>query len=121
MRKRKVTYPVAKTATRKTRTVGLPGDPGYVRSTVAEIDLTALTGRTDIRTGDRVRIGGGGLYSGELAVVELLVGGLIPAAVVRTEAGKTRRVRAVDLLRQPAAAAPPEAAAPQSEQAEPAG
>ena len=100
MRKRKVTYPVAKTATRKTRTVGLPGDPGYVRSTVAEIDLTALTGRTDIRTGDRVRIGGDGLYAGELAVVESLVGGLIPAAVVRTEAGKTRRVRAVDLLRQ---------------------
>lgn len=107
MRKRKVTYPTAKTATRKPRTAGLPGDPGYVRSTVAEIDLTALAGRDDIVVGHRVRIGGDGLYSGETAVVESLVGGLIPAAMVRTEAGKTRRVRAVDLQRLPAASATP--------------
>jgi hypothetical protein len=107
MRKRKVTYPTAKTATRKPRTAGLPGDPGYVRSTVAEIDLTALAGRDDIAVGHRVRIGGDGLYSGETAVVESLVGGLIPAAMVRTEAGKTRRVRAVDLQRLPAASAQP--------------
>jgi hypothetical protein len=99
MRKRKVNYPVAKTATRKTRTVGLPGDPGYVRSTVASIDLAALTGRDDISVGDRVRIGGDGLYAGELAVVESVISGLIPAATVRTEAGKVRRVRAVDLER----------------------
>ncbi len=58
MRKRKVNYPVARTATRQVRTVGLPGDPGYVRSTVAEINLAALTGRDDISVGDRVRIGG---------------------------------------------------------------
>jgi hypothetical protein len=99
VRKRKVNYPVAKTATRKTRTVGLPGDPGYVRSTVATINLAALDIRKDISVGDRVRIGGGGLYSGELAIVESVISGLIPAAVVRTEAGKTRRVRAVDLER----------------------
>ena len=99
MRKRKVNYPVARTATRQVRTVGLPGDPDYVRSTVADINLAALAGRDDIRVGDRVRIGGGGLYAGELAVVESIVGGLIPAAIVRTEAGKTRRVRAVDLER----------------------
>lgn len=99
MRKRKVNYPVARTATRQVRTVGLPGDPSFVRSTVAEINLAALAGRDDISVGDRVRIGGGGLYAGELAVVDSLVGGLIPAALVRTDAGKTRRVRAVDLQR----------------------
>jgi hypothetical protein len=101
MRKRKVTYPPAKTATRKPRTMGLPGDPTYVRPTVAAIDVTALAGRDDIAVGQRVRIGGEGLYSGETAVVESLVGGLIPAAMVRTEAGKTRRVRAVDLQHLP--------------------
>jgi hypothetical protein len=99
VRKRKVNYPVARTATRQVRTAGLPGDPGYVRSTVAEINLAALTGRDDIAVGDRVRIGGGGLYAGELAVVDSIVSGLIPAAMVRTDAGKTRRVRAVDLER----------------------
>ena len=98
MRKRKVNYPVARTATRQVPNGRrCPATPDYVRSTVAEINLAALTGRDDIRVGDRVRIGGGGLYAGELAVVESIVGGLIPAAIVRTEAGKTRRVRAVDL------------------------
>ena len=106
MRKRKVTYPPPKTATRKPRTVGVPGDPGYVRSTVASIDLAALSGRTDIAVGQRVRIGGDGLYAGESAVVESVLSGLIPAATVRTESGKTRRVRAVDLERLP----PPSAA-----------
>ncbi len=106
MRKRKVTYPPAKTATRKARpVVGVPGDPTYVRSTVATIDPSALNGRTDIVVGQRVRIGGEGLYAGEIAVVESVLGGLIPAATVRTESGKTRRVRAVDLQRLPAAGA----------------
>jgi hypothetical protein len=99
MRKRKVNYPVARTATRQPRTLGLPGDPAYVRPTVAEINLNALTGRDDISIGDRVRIGGGGLYAGEFAVVDSIVGGLIPAAMVRTDAGKTRRVRSIDLER----------------------
>jgi hypothetical protein len=99
VRRRKVNYPVARTAARKARTVGLPGDPGYVRSTVTTINLAALDVRKDISVGDRVRIGGEGLYSGELAVVESAIGGLIPAVTVRTEAGKTRRVRAVDLER----------------------
>jgi hypothetical protein len=96
MRKRKVTYPAARTATRRAR-MGASGDVTTFRSTVAEINLDALTTRTDISIGDRVRIGGGGLYSGELATVESLVGGAIPAAMVRTEAGKQRRVRSVDL------------------------
>jgi hypothetical protein len=64
---------------------------------VAEIDLTALIGRNDIAVGERVRIGGSGLYAGEMATVESVVSGLIPAAVVRTESGHTRRVRGVDL------------------------
>jgi hypothetical protein len=99
MRKRKVTYPVARTATKQPRVAGLPGDPGYVRSTVATINLAALDGRDDLRVGQRVKIGGEGLYAGELAVVESLVSGIIPAALVRTEAGKTRRVRVIDLER----------------------
>lgn len=101
MRKRKVNYPVARTATKRARTAGLPSDPGYVRTTVANINLAALDVRDDLSVGDRVRIGSTGLYADELAVVESLVSGVIPAAMVRTEAGKTRRVRAVDLERIP--------------------
>lgn len=99
MRKRKVTYPVAKTATKQPRGAGLPSDPGYVRSTVATINLAALDVRDDLKLGHRVKIGGGGLYAGEFAVVESILSGIIPAAMVRTDAGKTRRVRAVDLER----------------------
>jgi hypothetical protein len=99
MRKRKVTYPVARTATKQPRSAGLPGDPGYIRSTVATINLSALDVRDDLAVGSRVKIGGVGLYAGELAVVEGLSSGIIPAAMVRTDSGKTRRVRAVDLER----------------------
>ena len=60
------------------------------------INLNAMTGRPGIRPGLRVQIASG-LYAGEFAVVESVVGGVIPAAVVRTEAGRTRRVRTVDL------------------------
>lgn len=60
------------------------------------INLDAMAGKTDVRQGGRVRILSG-LYAGELATVESLVSGVIPAAVVRTDAGRTRRVRAVDL------------------------
>ena len=38
-----------------------------------------------------------GLFEGEIAVVESLAGGLIPAALVRTEAGRARRARTIDL------------------------
>jgi hypothetical protein len=123
MRKRKVTYPVARTATRQPRNAGLPGDPGYVRSTVATINLAALDVRNDLVVGGRVRIGGSGLYAGEFAVVEAILSGIIPAAMVRTDAGKTRRVRAVDLERvaaerAPAERAPAERAPAESEPAE---
>jgi hypothetical protein len=98
MRKRKVTYPVARTATRQPRPGGLTPEQ-RARATVAEIHPTALLGRKDLLVGDRVRIGGGGLYAGDFGKIESIVGGLIPAALVRTEAGKTRRVRAVDIER----------------------
>jgi hypothetical protein len=61
------------------------------------IDLTAGAGRAGVKVGDRVRIVGAGLYSGEIAVVESQPNGVIPSALVRTEAGRTRRVRTIDL------------------------
>ena len=97
MRKRKVTYPTPKTATRADRGQGSTGDPRGPRLTVASIDKTALEGRDDLAVGDRVRIGGSGLYAGELGRVGALNPGVIPAATVRTEGGHTRRVRVIDL------------------------
>lgn len=96
-RKRKVNYPPPRTATRPAPSDGLAGAP-TPRPTVVTIDLTAAAGRSDVKVGDRVRLAGAGLYSGEIAVVEKLIGGVIPSAFVRTEAGRTRQVRAVDLV-----------------------
>jgi hypothetical protein len=95
-RKRKTVYPPAKTATKSAPPAGAGPEP-YVRPTVATIDLTAGSGRAGLAVGDRVRIAGGGLYSGEAAVIEKLVSGVIPAALVRTEAGRSRQVRTIDL------------------------
>jgi len=107
LKKRKPSYPKPRTANRPAPAAGLTAEPAYTRSTVASINLRALEGRSDLSVGDLVRIGGGGLYAGQLATVGSLVAGLIPAAMVRTEAGKTRRVRAIDLERaMPVAAAP---------------
>ena len=79
-----------------------------VPSTVVSIDKTAIAGRAGVTVGSRVRILGSGLYAGELAVVERLVGGVIPSASVRTEAGHARMARTVDL--EPAPESAPEAA-----------
>jgi hypothetical protein len=98
VRKRKVTYPVAKTATRSAPPVGAGAEPRFDRPTVATIDLEAAAGRPGMAVGKRVRIEGTGLYSGELAVIERLSGGVVPAAHVRTEGGKTRQVRTIDLV-----------------------
>jgi hypothetical protein len=95
--KRKVNYPPAKTANRPPPPSGLPDDAPYVRPTVAIIDTTAGKGRAGLSVGARVRIAGGGLYAGEVAGIERLANGVIPSAVVRTEAGKTRQVRTIDL------------------------
>ena len=115
-RKRRTVYPPPRNATRPPRP-GEPGGPGgppagepYVRPTVVSINLAASTGRAGLKVGDRVRINGTGLYSGELATIEKLTTGPIPSAVVRTEAGRTRQVRTIDL--EPVAAPP--AAAPAS-------
>ncbi len=69
----------------------------YVPTTVVSIDLNAGTGRPGLKVGDRVRIVGTGLYSGEEAIIEKFVGTAIPAALVRTIAGRTRQVRTIDL------------------------
>ena len=97
MARRKVTYPPPKTANRPPPPTGLPDDAPYVRPTVAIIDTTAGKGRAGLTVGGKVRITGTGLYSGETAVIERLSNGVIPSAVVRTEAGKTRQVRTIDL------------------------
>ena len=115
MRKRKVNYPPAKTANRPAPATGLPTDAPYVRPTVATIDLTASKGRAGLSVGGRVRIAGTGLYAGEIAVIEKLTSGVIPSAVVRTEAGKTRQVRTIDL--EPVSAATPSSQAPGPEAA----
>lgn len=89
--------------------------PAYVPQvtppTVAVINRQASTGRADIAVGMRVTILGTGLYAGETAVVESVVGGVIPAASVRTEAGRTRRVRTIDLVPTPRVSAVPNPAA----------
>ena len=95
-RKRKTVYPPARTDTKPAQRPGAGPEP-YVRPTVATIDLTAGSGRAGLSIGDRVRISGSGLYAGEAAVIEKLTSGVIPAALVRTEAGRTRQVRTIDL------------------------
>lgn len=114
-RKRRTVYPPPRNAVRPPRP-GEPGGPGgppigepYVRPTVASINLSASTGRAGLKVGDQVRINGTGLYSGELATIEKLASGAIPSAVVRTDAGRTRQVRTIDL--EPVAAPAPSAAA----------
>ena len=113
-RKRRTVYPPPRNAVRPPRP-GEPGGPGgppigepYVRPTVASINLQASTGRAGLTVGDRVRINGTGLYSGELATIEKLTTGAIPTAVVRTDAGRTRQVRTSDL--EPVSAPPPTSA-----------
>ncbi|MDQ3448768.1 MAG: hypothetical protein M3432_06285 [Chloroflexota bacterium] len=122
MRKRKVNYPPARTATKRAPAPGVVGGAPMVRPTVATINMQARAGRDDIKMGDRVRIVGAGLYSGETAVVESVVGGVIPAALVRTDAGRSRRVRTVDLEpisdEAPSESAPPPETAPIGDTAE---
>lgn len=93
-RKRKVTYPPPRSSRgpRPDPTAG----PIVPRTTVA-IDPTAGVGRKGLSIGGRVRIIGTGLYAGEAAVIERFAGSVIPAAVVRTESGRTRQVRTIDL------------------------
>ena len=83
---------------RKKPVPGTPApEPIYIPTTVVSIDLNAGTGRAGLKLGDRVRIIGSGLYAGEEAIIEKFVGTAIPAALVRTVAGRTRQVRTIDL------------------------
>ena len=66
-RKRKVTYPVARTSKHPAPADAGP-NPNYVRTSTA-IDTTAGAGRTGLAIGARVRIIGTGLYSGEAATI----------------------------------------------------
>jgi hypothetical protein len=97
VKRRKVTYPVAKTHTKGAPRVGAGPDAVMIRPNLASIDVTAIAGRTGLKVGTRVRINGTGLYAGEEATIEKLVAGVIPAATVRTASGGTRHVRTIDL------------------------
>jgi hypothetical protein len=101
MKRRPVTYPPAKTATKGAPPAGVWSD-GSSRPSLVTIDATAGKGRPSLKVGARVRINGTGLYAGEVVVIERLIGGVIPAASVRTDSGAVRRVRAIDLEPAPA-------------------
>ncbi len=89
-RKRKQTYP--------TRAKGPRPEGGrVVPQTHVDIDTSAALGRAGVGPGSRARILGSGLYAGQVVTVERLVGGVIPAALVRTASGQSRQVRTIDL------------------------
>lgn len=96
MRRRKVTYPPPKTATKGPPPMLGANDPRNPAGRTVSINLTAVVGKSSIGLGDRVRILSG-LYAGESAVVESEAGGVIPAVMVRTDSGRTRRSRTIDL------------------------
>ena len=102
MKRKKVFYPKARPGA--PAAPGTPGAPAVdpraaaAASRTVSIDLDAATAGAGIRLGDRVMIQSG-LYAGEMATVESVVGGVIPAATIRTDAGRTRRARAIDLVR----------------------
>jgi hypothetical protein len=109
VRRKKVTYPPPKTAT-KGGSAAPTVDPRAQLNRAVSIDTTALLGKGELRKGDKVRIMTG-LYAGEAAIVESVVGGVIPSALVRTEAGRTRRTRTIDLAPYRPDPTPPPAAA----------
>ena len=97
MKRRKVTYPVAKTHTKGAPRAGTGPEAAMIRPNLVAIDITAGAGRKNLKVGGRVLINGTGLYAGEEAKIERLITGVIPTASVRTDAGGTRRVRTIDL------------------------
>jgi hypothetical protein len=96
VRRRKVTYPPPKTATKGAPAVLGANDPRNPAGRTVSINVAAAAGRASIRLGEHVRILSG-LYVGETAVVESVASGVISSAMVRTEAGRTRRARTIDL------------------------
>jgi len=94
-RKRKQFFP-PKVSNRREPAPG--SDASLERPNLATINMDAGAGREGFAVGDRVRIQGTGLYSGETAVIERLSTGAIPSALVRTTSGGTRQVRTIDLV-----------------------
>jgi len=92
-RKQRTWYPTKKAKGPPPAPAGEPAP----RPSMATINTKAGMGRNDITVGSTVTILGSGLYAGETAVVERLVVGVIPAAMVRTIGGGTRQVRTIDL------------------------
>jgi hypothetical protein len=115
-RRRKIVYPPAKTATKGGAAGPQTSDRPSTFDRMVTIDVGATAGQPSIRERDRVRIAKG-LYAGEVATVESLVGGVIPAAVLRMSDGKTRRARTIDLVREPAASAPADVERPAEDRA----
>lgn len=99
MRKRKITYPPAKTATK--RAPAPTPDPTIERPNLVRINAAAGAGRAGFVVGDRVRIEASGMFAGEIAVIERLISGVIPSALVRTQSGRSRQVRTIDLVAVP--------------------
>jgi len=114
MTKRKVDYSRGRPQARRGPPAGPDGAP-VERPNLATINMQAGAGRAGLSVGDRVRIGGTGLYAGEIAVIERLSAGAIPSALVRTAANNTRQVRTIDLEPVPAERPP----APAERQAAP--
>ena len=93
MSKRKAYYP--KPVKRAPAPVG--SQESTIRPNLATINVKAGAGQQGLKVGDRVRIEASGTYSGEIAVIERIAGGVIPSALVRTEGGGSRQVRTIDL------------------------
>jgi hypothetical protein len=91
-RKRKVFIPPKRSAPG----AAAGGEP-VQRPAALSINTSALEGRKGLAVGDKVRILGTGLYAGEVAVIERIAGGVVPSAGVRTESGRARTVRTIDL------------------------
>ena len=101
MPRKRQSYPPARTGQAPPRPGA--GPEGVVnRPNLVAINVDAGRGRTGLSVGDRCRIAGNGRYSGEVVVIERINAGVIPSAVVRTEAGETRHVRTIDLEPAPA-------------------
>jgi len=97
VRKRKTNYPPPKSAQRRAAPAGSEESPE--RPNLARINLEAGAGKAGFAVGDRVVVGGNGMYAGETAVIERLSTGVIPSALVRTTSGGTRQVRTIDLVK----------------------
>ncbi len=93
-RKRKVVYPPSRSSKAPPAPSRIPINP----PSLAIINTAAAAGRSDIFVGLRVSVPASASNPAEAGVVERLVPGVIPAAMVRTESGKTRRVRTIDLV-----------------------